>query len=145
MSVNWRPTLPIFRELGCAQIGGRFTPITAPHVLCTVKKNLKYFQNFFSYSCFDILKLFSCEKTFFELILWYGITNFSSFSILQLHNILLCKNFRRKYFRKNGLEFFCNSSFSRFFQGFFTYHVLSQWVLQIFEKFKLLCALGTWG
>jgi hypothetical protein len=64
-SVSWRHTLPIFRELGFAPIGGKFPPITAPHVLCTVKnKNLKYFQNFFSYSCFYILKLFSCEKRF---------------------------------------------------------------------------------
>ncbi len=38
-------------------------------LLANVKKNLKFFHNFFSYSCIDILKLFSSEKTFFELIL----------------------------------------------------------------------------
>ncbi len=40
-SVNWRQTLPIFRELGFAPIGAKFPPIAAPHVPCTVKKFFK--------------------------------------------------------------------------------------------------------
>jgi hypothetical protein len=43
MSENWHPTLPIFRKLGYAPIVVKFPAIIAPHVLYTVKKNLKFF------------------------------------------------------------------------------------------------------
>jgi hypothetical protein len=66
-------TLLIFRELGYAPMSVKFPPITAPHVLYTVEKKIEIFSNFFSYSCFDILKLFSCKKRFlnsFYDMLW---------------------------------------------------------------------------
>jgi hypothetical protein len=51
----------------CSQVSRirrEFPPIIEPHVLYTVKKYLKFFQNIFSYSRFDILKLFLSGKTF---------------------------------------------------------------------------------
>ncbi len=59
-----------FLELGYAPIDVKFPPITAPHVLYTFyKKNSEFLKNFFSYSYFDLHKLFLCEKPFFELMM----------------------------------------------------------------------------
>ncbi len=119
-SVHWRHTFAGFRELGYAPISVKFPPIVAPHVLYTfMKKNLKYFQNFFSYSCFDILKLYSCEKTFLNLFYFMFWTIFHLFQYCNFTTGLLCKNFRRKKVRKNDFEFFLTVHFRGFFRIFF--------------------------
>jgi hypothetical protein len=72
----------------------------------------------------------------------------SSLKIGKVCNIITdcyLRTSEEKKFKKNDFEFFSNSAFLLFFKIFYTYDAISRLVFQIFEKFKLLCASGTWG
>ncbi len=122
-SVNWRHTLPIFRELGFAPIGTKFPPITAQHVPCTLKKNFSNILKTFLVIVVLIYLSYFCVKkrflnSYYEM-LW---TIFHLFPYYNFTTYCYVRTSEEKRIEKMTLNFFSNSAFLRFFQDFF--HIL---------------------
>jgi hypothetical protein len=119
-SVYWHRTLPIFRELGLAPIDVKFPPITAPHVLYTVKKKFRNFLQSFLVIVIFIYLSFLCVKksflnSFYDTV--YYEQFFIVFNFLTSQQIVMWK-LQKKKIRKNYFKFFSNRAFSRFFRDF---------------------------
>ncbi len=119
-SVNWRHTLQIFRELGFAPIGAKFPPITAPHVLCTVKQKFSnMFKTFLVIVVLIYLSYFRVKK---RLLNSYYDMLWTIFHLFQYYNFTTycyVRTLEEKNFEKMTSNFFLTEHFCVFFRIFF--------------------------
>ncbi len=125
----FRPTRQKTDVLLCRFLESLVMPRSASNfrrLSCTLLKKIANFSKLFSYSCFDILQLFSCEKIFFKLILWYVMKIFHLFQYCNFITYCYIRTSEEKKFFFKTLNFFSNSAFLLFFRIFYTYDVISQ-------------------